>query len=100
MQTDFRPAIRKALTTPCSFNLFRWLKPARGESDRTKLHRFRAIIESAKSGSLPSTPELAALYSVSEGSITRDIAALRKHFTVIRHKNPWRFEIRPLEVQK
>lgn len=90
MKEDFRPAIRRALQKPCTFDFVGMLHTypapdprfaravASHQCTRTAFKRVLDIIEIGRSGILPNATHLAKRFSTSLKTINRDVKFLRE----------------------
>ncbi len=79
---DFRPAIRRALQRPCTFDLLSHyrLEPSKGKCTRTAFRRLMLILDHARAGRLGNANDLAREFHVTTKTIYRDVEFLRREF--------------------
>lgn len=80
--TDFRPAIRKALRQPCTFDLLGHypLEASKGKCTRTAFRRLMLLLDRACAGVLGNASALAREFHCTTKTVYRDIDFLRREF--------------------
>lgn len=82
--TDFRPAIRRALQAPCTFDFligYR-LEPRSNKCTRPAFARIMTMLDLARAGLLGNCNDLAKRFGVTTKTALRDIAFLRREFAL------------------
>lgn len=83
-QSDFRPAIRRALNQPCRFDFLRahQVEDQTGKTSRVAFRRLMHLLSYARAGLLGNANELAREFGTCTKTIYRDVEFLRREFNL------------------